>query len=304
MYFNTNVLRFENYDYKNIGDFQQNFFYLKKIPVFAGMFLKRKIVHSNIRTKEVVDRSYNQSTWKRILQTKSWENTNSISDFFDSNIENNIDYDVDSDCMLLLNNKLQRTSLSNKNKAHLQLITELIKKYTKNDDEIVEIGCGYGLNLFYLASQGFQNQMSGNDISEKGIAAAKEINKHFNCNIQFDVVDMTKNLSSIKLKNKTVISVHSFEQIKYDTTNVINDLINAGVSQVIHFEPISDLYGINIRDISSFLYIKARDYQDNLLKTLKSFEKVDKLKILDSYRLGFATNPFHETSLTRWVPTP
>jgi len=110
MYFNTNVLRFENYDYKNIGDFQQNFFYLKKIPVFAGMFLKRKIVHSNIRTKEVVDRSYNQSTWKRILQTKSWENTNSISDFFDSNIENNIDYDVDSDCMLLLNNKLQRTS--------------------------------------------------------------------------------------------------------------------------------------------------------------------------------------------------
>lgn len=126
MYYNTDVLRFENYDHTNINYFQQNFFYLKNIPVFAGMFLKRKIFHFNVRTKEVVDKSYNQSTWKRVLETKSWENTSNLCDFFDSNIDNSLEYDIDSDCILLMNSKLRKISLLNSKKTHMQLITEKI----------------------------------------------------------------------------------------------------------------------------------------------------------------------------------
>jgi hypothetical protein len=303
MTYNIKTHRFENYDFTVLNNFKQYLFFLKKIPIFFGMFLKRKILHSNIRTKEVVDKSYNQSTWKTVLETKSWENKHSLSDFLNSNIENNVESDINFKCILLMNSRLYQTSVLNRKKLHTQLITELIKKYTKNSDEIVEIGCGYGLNLFSLVSQGLENSMSGCDISPNSITTGKKINDTFNCNVKFDIVDITKNLNSMDLKDKTVISFHSFEQIKYYTDDVINDLIDAKVSQVIHFEPISELYGITARDISSFLYIKARDYQDNLLHTLKNFEKIGKLKILENYRLGYAENPFHETSLTRWVPT-
>ena len=318
MNFDIKTNRFENYDSIDLSYRKQQIFFLEKIPIYLGMFLKRKIFHSNVRTKEFVDKSYNQSTWKKVLETKSWENKKTLSDFLNSNIENSfptfmpkpifgdnvlVEPNINSECTLLLNNRIQQTSILNRKKAHTQLITELIKKHTKSSDEIVEIGCGYGLNLFNLISQGLENNMSGYDVSTNSISAGKKINDVFNCNVKFDVVDMTKNLNSIDLKGKTVITFHSFEQIKRHTSNVINDLIDAKVSQVIHFEPILELYRFNMRDICSFLYIKARDYQDNILKSLKNFENTGKLKILENYRLGYAENPVHETSLTRWTPT-
>lgn len=303
MNFNMEVYKFENYDFENISNFQQKKFYLKKIPLFAGMFFKRKITRQNIRTKKFVDKSYNQSAWKTMLQTKAWEKSNSLYDYYYEINENQSTERDDFKNIILMNNKLQKISPKDLTKAKIELLTGFIKKYVENNDEIIEIGCGPGSNLFGLSLHNIQNKMHGYDISINSITTAQEINKRFNSNIKFDVLDMTEKLSSVNLKNKVVFSNQAFEQIKYDTANVINDLINSGVSQVMHFEPLSELYGINFRDVCSSFYIKARDYQDNLLKTLKNFEDKGRLKILQNIRLGYGANPVHELSFTRWMPT-
>ena len=106
----------------------------------------------------------------------------------------------------------------------------------------------------------------------------------------------------IDVSGKTVFTQKVLEQLKYDTEKVINNLIKSKPKQVIHIEPIYELYSNSIRDIASRLYIQYSDYQDNLLMTLKSFEEKGKLKILDIRRLKFAANPLHEDSLIRWIP--
>lgn len=295
-------MKFQNFDSIQLSYFKQLIFYIKKIPIFAGMTLKRKIYHST-RTKEIVLKSYDQSTWKKILEKEPWKNAKTLTIFVDTPMEKIFGDNIENKWLGVINGKLSLFSYNTKSKLQKQLLTETLKKFVKNNDKIIEIGCGYGRNLFSLRDQGFQNEITGYDFSENSISAAKKINNYFNSEINFDVVDMTKDLRSKNLKNKLIFTFHSFEQIKYDTKTVIEDLINSDVSQVIHFEPISELYGYDVRDITSFLYIKARDYQDNLLKTLKDFEKIGKLKILQCERTNFAENPFHETCLIRWTPT-
>jgi hypothetical protein len=106
----------------------------------------------------------------------------------------------------------------------------------------------------------------------------------------------------IDLESKTVFTQKVMEQLKYDTYNVIENLINAKPKQVLHIEPVAELYKWTIRDQISKLYIKAADYQDDLLTVLKTFERKGKIKILEVRRFGFAANPYHEDSFIRWIP--
>jgi len=92
------------------------------------------------------------------------------------------------------------------------------------------------------------------------------------------------------------------EQLKYHTEEVIQNILEGNPKQVIHIEPIKELYGNSLRDITSKLYVKCSDYQDNLLTVLKKFESKNKIKIYECQRLGFGVNPWHEDSVIRWMP--
>jgi len=171
-----------------------------------------------------------------------------------------------------------------------------------NSDEIVaEVGCGWGFNLWSLLAANFQNPLEGYELSKNGLEAAHQINNKYSCNIKLGKIDLTNFEIFPNLVNKTIFTFHVFEQLKYDTTKVIENIIKAKPKQVIHFEPIIELHGEKIRDKVLKSYISAMDYQDNLLITLKKFEKEGALQILESKRLGFAANPLIETSFIKWT---
>jgi len=144
--------------------------------------------------------------------------------------------------------------------------------------------------------------MEGYDISETGVKAGREISNFFNCNIKFDVLDLTAEFPKNIFKEKTVFSSHCFEQLKYHTEKAIYNLIKANPKQVLHFEPVKELFGWSTRDVVSKLYNYAQDLQNNLLKSLRKIEEKGFLEITNVHRTGMAVNPFLETSFIRWIP--
>jgi len=179
---------------------------------------------------------------------------------------------------------------------------ELLKNFVSSDDTIAEVGCGPGQKLFSLKTHGIQNKMEGYDFSEDAVKAGREINNFFNCNIKFDLLDLTEEFPKNIFKGKTVFSSRVFELLKHDTGKSISNLIDAHPKQVLHFEPVVELLGWSIRDIVSKLYVYALDYQNNLLKSLRKFEEKGLIEITDVHRTGIQWFPYSETSFIRWIP--
>ena len=202
---------------------------------------------------------------------------------------------------MLLEDKLCRVSSSEFYKYRQIPFLKIIKQFTNPEEIIVELGCGWGRNLFCLRGFNFKNRLEGYEFTKNGYESAKEVNEFFKCGIKFGRVDLTKDLQ-IDISGKTVFTQKVLEQLKYDTEKVINNLIKAKPKQVIHIEPTYELFPNNIRGLSSRLYIQLSDYQKSLLTTLKLFEKEGKIKILDAHRLKFGAKPIYEDSLIRWKP--
>ncbi len=299
----NNQHRIEDLDleFKHIipmNNFKSNLFFLKQITILILGVLNTKFSLYKRNQKKVLE-AYEKTYSNRSFQLKDWEDYDNLFDFMfpKSSLEM-----LQTKNFMVLDNKLCKVSSEEYLKYRPIPLLKILKEFTDSEETIIELGSGWGRNLFYLTALNFKNKLEGYEFTKNGSKFAKEINEFFNCNIKFGHVDLTNDLE-IDVSGKTVFTQKVLEQLKYDTEKVINNLIKSKPKQVIHIEPTYELYSNNIRDIASKLYIKTADYQDNLLTTLKLFEEEGKLKILDIRRLKFAAKPIHEDSLIRWIPT-
>ena len=143
-----------------------------------------------------------------------------------------------------------------------------IKRFIEPDDQIIELGCGYGRNLFVLKNNGFKNKMSGYDISNNAIDVAQQINRKFDMGMDFGVFDYTQKLK-MDLKGKTVFTYASLEAVKYGLEKAIDNIIEAQPKQVIHFETIPQLLDNNFHKLMVSLNRYRKDYPTKLLNVLQ-----------------------------------
>lgn len=175
---------------------------------------------------------------------------------------------------------------------------ETFSRFISEKDEIVELGCGYGRNLFALRRNNFKNKMTGYDISENAINVGKKLNEKFHSNIEFDILDMTKEFSKQKIENKTVFTYTSLEQTKYHLEKILANLINAKPKQVIHVETIPQLLPNNIFGITVGLNRYRKDYQTKLLDILKKYD--NKISIIDLEKVKTCPSVFNPVMLVRY----
>ena len=64
----------------------------------------------------------------------------------------------------------------------------VFEKYLKKRDKILDVGCGTGRTTFHLFQLGYE-QIRGIDLTPEMILRAKELNSHFQLNIDFQVGD-------------------------------------------------------------------------------------------------------------------
>jgi hypothetical protein len=259
----------------------------------------RLIMRRIERTPDVVNSEYNLSHWQKVLSTKAWIKARDLADFLtppDSTVR-----------LRKVDNKILRIAAQRYYQYRIGALNDLIGRHCGHVKQIVELGAGYGYNLFSLHLGHPDWTMKGFDIAPNGIAAGREIARHFNLSdkISLDRIDLTNssdpNLAAIT--GEVVFTYFCIEQIPYDVQKVVENIIAARPKRVINIESTSELLDLKIpRDLITFLYIRSVDYQTQLFSTLDELERQGRIRIIARERMPFAPTIHNDGFMYCWEP--
>lgn len=268
----------------------------EKITLYRDVFLV--FMKKELRNQQKIEEEYDQGLYKKYVDAEIWsKNKNEISILgltepkrFEQNKMSFFRYDN----VILKDHYVKIWDLWEKE------FVEIFTRFVDEKDEIVELGCGYGRNLFALRRNNFKNPMMGYDISKNAINIGKKLNEKFNSNIEFDILDMTKEFSKEKIENKTIFTYTSLEQTKYHLEEILDKLIHANPKQVIHFETIPQLLPHNLFGITVNLNRYRKDYQTKLLDILHKYE--EEISISHLEKLKTCPSVFNPIMMVRYQP--
>ena len=181
---------------------------------------------------------------------------------------------------------------------------------TKNTTAIIELGSGYGRNLFWtwlyggpqkIKYFGLEYTKSGREASD--IIASLEKNINF-ISKEFNYYD--PNFSFLKDIGGHIVffTVHSIEQIPLLDKRVFTELLSLGKNfTCIHFEPIGwQITHKKTKKGSTKEYANLHDYNTNLYNEILKLKKEKLISINEVLPNFLCINPKNGTSVISWNP--
>jgi hypothetical protein len=259
----------------------------------------RLILRRMERTQDEVNSEYNLLHWQKILSNKAWLKAKDLPDFLAP--------PESTERLRKVDNQILRISAQKYYQYRIGALGDLMARHCGDADGIVELGTGYGYNLFSLHHSHPDWTLKGFDISPNGITAGREIADRFAVSdkISLDRIDLTDasdpNLAAIA--GKVVLTYFCIEQIPYDVRKVIENIIAAKPKRVINIEPTTELLELfRPRDLVSLFYIRSVDYQTQLFTTLNELERQGRIRIIARERMPFAPSINNDGFLYCWEP--
>lgn len=185
-------------------------------------------------------------------------------------------------------------------------ISDILSIYMTSDDTLVELGSGWGKNLFYFLEKKLCRKVVGGEYSKEGLAAADFISRKFGLPAEFFHFDYYNPQSPLmqKLVNSVVFTRNSVEQVSCVPEETILALIKSRPKTVIHFEPVYEY--TNKDTLLHYLwrrYTHINDYNRNLLTVLRKFESCGRISIIDEKIHSMGLNAFNPGSFIIWEPS-
>ena len=251
------------------------------------------------RTSKQVDSEYNLLHWKKVLSDRTWSSAPDLATFLAP--------PNPTQRLRKAGGEILRISAQQYYQYRIGALGDLIARHCGNEDRIIELGAGYGYNLFALHLTHPDWTLKGLDIADNGIAAGREIAAHFglSAKIALDRIDLTNpsdpNFSAIT--DQVVFTYFCIEQIPYDVKKVVENIIAARPKRVINIEPTTELLSLTTpRDWVSRFYIRSVDYQTELFSTLDELERQGRIRIVARERMAFAPTINNDGFLYCWEP--
>jgi hypothetical protein len=260
----------------------------------------RRLAFKNVRrTNDVVDTEYNSGVWDRVLNQRAWIGGRTLEEFL---IGQNT-----APRLAKVDGRIVRISTGDYYRYRIGALSELIKRHANGATSLLELGAGYGANLFSLSLDPHWSKLRGFDIAPNGIEAGRQIASHFQLNdrVSFDRIDLTdaSDPRFSELAEGTVFTYFCIEQIPYAVEAVIDNIIRARPARVVNIEPGIDMLNLSRpRDFTSRVYIRSMDYQTRLFNLLDSLETQGRIRVLARERMGFAPTLHNDGLLYAWEP--
>ena len=259
----------------------------------------RLLLRRRRRHEPLVAAEYDLGDWRRVLSERAWLRHASLDDFL--NPENaNVR-------VVKLDDRYVRLRTDAYYDYRRQALCAVMQRLAGDADELVELGCGFGRNIFTLLAADPGRRVVGLDISPHAIAAATEIAAHFGVKgrTTLDVLDLREaaDRSWHYVRGRTIFTYYCLEQLKYAMPPVIDNIVRAAPRRVIHVEPCVETLRLWLpKDLVNYLYILRQDYQNSLLTTLRDRERTGALRIVAEERLYYAPSIRHDPTLICWEP--
>lgn len=251
------------------------------------------------RRAAAVAAEYDLGYWSDVRRDARWRRAATLDDFLVAH--------ADGSRVCRVGSRLVRADSRAYYRFRVDMMAAALRECAGDVDELVEIGSGYGYNLFGLIRAGGWSRLRGFDVSEVGVSTARDIAAHYGLSgsVTFDTLDLTDAASPKwkELSGKTVFSYYCLEQLPRETERVMRNLIAAGVQRVIHIEPVAELMKwSSVKDWASYLYIQRSDYQRSILTTLRELERSGLVTVDRVDRLEYAPGVHHDPALICWKP--
>jgi hypothetical protein len=259
-----------------------------------------RLAFKNVRrTNDVVDSEYNSGAWDRVLNQRAWLGGRTLEEFL---VGQNT-----APRLAKVDGRIVRIVTRDYYQYRIGALSELIKRHSGAATSLLELGAGYGANLFSLSLDPHWSKLRGFDIAPNGIEAGRQIASHFQLNdrISFDRMDLTDvhDPHFSELAGATVFTYFCIEQIPYAVEAVIENIIRARPARVVNIEPGIDMLNrVRPRDFTSHVYIRSMDYQTRLFKLLDTLDAQGRIRILARERMGFAPTLHNDGLLYAWEP--
>jgi hypothetical protein len=260
----------------------------------------RRLAFKNVRrTHEVVDTEYNAGEWKRILGERAWLRANTLEQFL---IEEN-----DAPRLAKVDGQIVRISTKDYYRYRIGALSELISRHAGGARSLLELGAGFGYNLFSLSLDPQWSSLRGFDIAPNGIEAGRQIATRFELSdrVSFDRIDLTDagDPRFEQLAGTTIFTYFCIEQIPHAVEAVVENIIRAKPARVVNIEPAVDMLKLSDpRDLTSRVYIQSMDYQTRLFKLLDMLDSRGRIRILARERMAFAPTLHNDGLLYAWEP--
>jgi len=178
---------------------------------------------------------------------------------------------------------------------------EALNDAMKKARVVVELGCGYGYNLWRLHQKFPDKLYVGGEYSKNAVKLASMLFKN-NPTIKVQEFDFYTAhyglLDSYKASGPMVIfTAHAIEQLP-SAVHVIKTLMPFGkmIQDIVLFEPIHELYDRSLLGLLCRRYTEVNDYNRDLLTCLRRYSEI---RIDDLQAHAFGLNPLHPTSTIR-----
>jgi len=182
-----------------------------------------------------------------------------------------------------------------------KLILGEIKKELARSRVVVELGCGYGYNLWRLWQRFPDKTYRGAELSDKARTLAGQL---FNDNSHIKVTKFNFYDSAYKALEQIedpflLLTIHAIEQIPC-CSHVFKTLsqYREKITSVFHFEPLYELYDESLLGFMRRRYCEVNDYNRDLFSQLK--ENNEDIEIMNLDLNIFGRNPLFPISMIHW----
>ncbi len=198
-------------------------------------------------------------------------------------------------------NDIYETSVGEMRAERLRIILDAMRSELAKCRSVVELGCGYGYNLWRLKEHFPDKMFVGGEYSRNAVELAAHLYKndsrvrvvHFN----FYDRESYRLLQGLE-QPIAIMTVHAIEQLP-SCSAVIDALAQYRdtISSVFHFEPLYELHDDTLLGMMRRRYCIVNDYNRDLLTELK---RRPYIHIQDLQVDNFGMNPLNPSSIVHW----
>lgn len=200
-------------------------------------------------------------------------------------------------------NEVEILSVDETRQRYYSLLAETMRPVIEKAAVVVELGCGYGFNLWMLGALFPAVTFVGGEYSANAVQLAGELFKGVSRRItvnHFNFYDARYAFLEPHLSKGPIVifTSHALEQLP-SAAHMLDVLksYQRDVIAVFHFEPVYGLYDDSLLGLMRRRYTQMNDYNQDLLSLLQAQPSV---RIVHLEPNLFGLNPLNPTSIVQW----
>lgn len=260
--------------------------------------LGRTIVRGRGRDEKRVAAEYDAGNWLEVLETRAWESAANLESFLHGTRDEIRPRNIDGTIKLVGDRAYYAW--------RIEIVQKLLGRVAGESETLLELGCGFGVNLFSLSLGNRWQRLIGFDLSQNALTAGRLVANRFAIhNVEFRAMDLADRSDPhwANLRGQTVFTYFCLEQLRTDLDSVLSSLRDARPRRVIHIESAAGMWAPNLLDFASAIYVHSMGYQTTLHKMLRRLASQNQIRIVTRERLRFSPTVHNDPSLIVWEPS-